>query len=328
MPHELGHATATDCATTPEVGESLAISKFADAIAPLGDPLVPSWAWALAANREEARTELLTEGVKAVMQLSRGEDAGLVNAVILNAAALSASELRESVAVLIELVLSSLREEGFLHPARMWTFVPGIHDQMADDVNRYHVFNMGRYDAFTRWFGPSTGFESVLPAASAVGHFSDNLVISALGLRLPGLPIDNPRQTRAFAYSLAHGPRPPCFARAMLVRLPVGPRLLLSGTASIRGEASVHMGSLENQLSETFENIEQLLQSMREHETFKMSGIQTARVYFSRAGDWPAIRAGVSARLPVCAAVEYFPALICRAELLVELEATLAPSSS
>jgi enamine deaminase RidA (YjgF/YER057c/UK114 family) len=210
----------------------------------------------------------------------------------------------------------------------MWNFLPEIHGRMGEGLDRYRVFNLGRFDAFAGWFGADgPGSPApVLPAASAVGHYGDHLVVSALGLRTQGAPVENPRQTPAFAYSRAHGPRPPCFARATVVRLPAGPRLLVSGTASIRGEDSVHPGSLTLQLAETFENIDRLARCVRGTDRFDLTGIESARVYFPRPADRTLLASSVSARLPVTASVEFFPAWVCRPELLVEIEATLAPS--
>jgi enamine deaminase RidA (YjgF/YER057c/UK114 family) len=200
---------------------------------------------------------------------------------------------------------------------------------MGDGLDRYRVFNLGRFDAFADWFGAG-GPElpvPVLPAASAVGHCGDHLVVCALGMGTPGAPVENPRQIPAFAYSRAHGPRPPCFARATVARLPAGLRLLVSGTASIRGEDSVHPGSLTLQLAETFENIDRLARSVRGADRFDLSGIESARVYFPRPGDRTLLASNVSAKLPVTASVEFFPAWVCRSELHVEIEATLAPSN-
>ncbi|MFA6047031.1 MAG: hypothetical protein WC718_18770, partial [Phycisphaerales bacterium] len=162
--------------------------------------------------------------------------------------------------------------------------------------------------------------------ASALGHDGTRLTVAALGLEAPGVPIENPRQVSAFAYSRAHGPKPPCFARAMLAKLPTGTRLLVSGTASIRGEDSLHAGSLDKQLEETFENLARLVHTARSGHRFGLSSTDTARVYFPRSTDREALMAAVAARLPSSTAVEFVPAMVCRTELLVEIEATLVPS--
>lgn len=295
----------------------------------LARAIVPSWARELAPSVPESRVVGLSDGACVVLESSRGTDAGVAMAVVPCASRLSPSSFRSCVAEVYALVREGLRECGFASPVRMWNFLPGIHDCMGHELDRYRVFNLGRYDAFAGWFGVGgpEAIVPVLPAASAVGHQGDFLVVTALGLKAPGSPVENPRQTPAFAYSTAHGPRPPCFARATVAQLPAGPRLLVSGTASIRGEDSVHAGSLPRQLAETIENIERLAQSVLGQERFELSGIESARVYFPRSSDRGLLASSLSARLPQTASVEFFPAWICRRELLVEIEATLAPSA-
>ena len=80
---------------------------------------------------------------------------------------------------------------------------------MGDQLDRYRVFNIGRYDAMCRWFGGAGAFARTLPAATAVGHPGDHFSVHALGSPAPGVPVENPRQLPAFEYSPAHGIRPP-----------------------------------------------------------------------------------------------------------------------
>jgi len=290
--------------------------------------MIPSWVCELAPHAAEFRAVPLAEGTSATLELSCGDGASLVTAVVAHANWLSAEGLRASVAALYESVLGAMKASGFPHPVRMWSFVPGIHERLAAGMDRYRLFNLGRYDAFARCLGEPASFANFLPAATAVGHFGDDLVVCALGLRTPGMAIENPRQVPASAYSRAHGPRPPCFARAMIAQLPTGSRLLVSGTASIRGEDSVHAGSLTDQLDETFKNLDRLVRNVDGVDRFSLKGVESARVYFPRATDRALLTAAVPKRLPESATVEFVPAWICREELLVEIEAKLAPEPS
>ncbi len=310
-------------------GCPLILDQSTKLLAPALMPMVPSWARELAPTVVEARSIAVAGGAaSAEIEYSRGEGAAMVTAVVPHAARLSAPALRACVAEVFGSMLAGLGGGRFAHPVRMWTFVPGIHDSMGAGIDRYRVFNMGRHDAFTKWFGDAAALGSVLPAASAVGHDGEALAMCTLGLRTPGVAVENPRQTPALAYSLTHGPKPPCFTRAMVAKLPTGTRLLVSGTASIRGEDSLHAGSIQRQLDETFKNLDRLVQSVQGADVFSLDGVETARVYFPRATDHEALLAGVAARLPASATIEYVPAWICRAELLVEIEATLAPLPS
>jgi len=299
-----------------------------ESLVALAKPMIPSWASALAPCIIDSRMIALAAGARAGLDLARSDGLGMATAVVQHATRLSAEEFRSSVAEVIALVLDGLSECGFPHPVRMWNFVPGIHACMGDGLDRYRVFNLGRFDAFSRCFGGARpeAFAQRLPAASAVGHQGEHLVVCALGSLTPGVPVENPRQTPSFGYSQVYGPKPPCFARATVARMPAGTRLLVSGTASIRGEDSVHEGSLNAQLEETFKNLDGLFRNVRGEERFELSGIENARVYFPRAVDCGPLATGVLARFPATASVEFFPAAVCRAELLVEIEATLAPS--
>src|SRR5207245_5110724 len=66
-----------------------------------------------------------------------------------------------------------------------------------------------------------------------------------------------PRQIPAYNYSSRFGPQPPCCSRATLLQQRDDrPQLLLvGGTASIRGEDSVHVGEVAPQALETFCNL-------------------------------------------------------------------------
>jgi hypothetical protein len=262
-----------------------------------------------------------------IIEISECQGASLVCATLSNADRLPTATLCLAVREMYKTVLHALRSTRSPHLVRMWNFVPGIHARMGADLDRYRVFNIGRYDALSQWFGGAVEFGRVLPAASAVGHSGHHLSIHALGSSIPGIPFENPRQSAAFDYSHAHGPRPPCFARATLAHLPTGVQLLVSGTASIRGEDSVHFNSLSEQFDETIETIELLARSVRGEHRFDPAGIRTARVYHLRKADLPWLVEHTTARLPADARVEYIQADICRAELLVEIEATIAPSA-
>ncbi|MFZ4574773.1 MAG: hypothetical protein ACOYN0_10280 [Phycisphaerales bacterium] len=250
------------------------------------------------------------------------DDATFVCLRLPGADALNAADLRLAVVEMYRLIFSTLEAER-RHPVRAWHAIPSIHQPMGDELDRYRVFNIGRFDAFVERFGDPSSFGRTLFAASAVGHGGDDLTISVLATRERGRPMENPLQTPAFGYSRAYGPRPPCFARATLARIAGAPKLLVSGTASIRGEDSTNPGSLESQTNETLENIGVLAAAFGE--PYSLSGCDTARVYLPRPEDSPWIAEFLSARLPAAAEIECCHADVCRPELLVEIEVTILP---
>lgn len=199
---------------------------------------------------------------------------------------------------------------GFPHLLRAWNVVPAIN-RPQDGLERYRRFCRGRAEAFEAHHG--AGFEALLPASSAVGSAEGPLVMWFLAAREPGVHHENPRQVSAWAYPARYGPRSPSFARA--TRCPAGAaggRLLLSGTASIVGHRSVHLGDVSGQLDETLRNLETLLAAGDE--------LAAVRVYVRHAADAGQVRDALERRLGAELPALYLCADICREELLVEVE--------
>jgi len=256
----------------------------------------------------------------------------LVQTAIPDCAALDAVTLQQAVADAYAGLREALDATGH-SPVRFWNFVPGIHADMGDGRDRYMVFNAGRFAAFERWFGQAALFTRTIPTASAVGIGSGALTISALGAREAGLPVENPRQIPAYRYSARYGPLPPCFARGTIVSgLGAGHALLVGGTASIVGEASLHDRDARHQALETFENLASLVAAARRQvaalgETTADATPRAAfdaftelRVYIVRDADAPLLREMVTERFGRTARIEFAQADLCRRELLVEIE--------
>src|SRR5688572_13037788 len=111
-----------------------------------------------------------------------------------NAVHLEAEELRANVASAYRAVIGSLMKIG-RYPVRFWNFIPDIGAPMVDGLDRYMVFNAGRYDAYSDQVG-------ALGTASAVGIRGSDLFIHCLALDERGTPVENPRQTPAWQYSV------------------------------------------------------------------------------------------------------------------------------
>jgi hypothetical protein len=195
------------------------------------------------------------------------------------------------------------------------------------------AFNAGRYEAYSQWFGGSGDFDRTVPTASAVGHDGADLVIHALGSKTPGIAIANPRQIAPHRYSERFGAKPPCFARATVVPGGAGDprRILVGGTASIRGEESTHLGDLVQQTQETFDNLAYLIRAAAPNaesfngisEAEKISWLgkfRNLRIYYVRETDRPTIETMARSVFSRDCMVDYLRADLCRAELLVEIE--------
>lgn len=229
--------------------------------------------------------------------------------------------LEQAVADAYRLLGSSMQRETRWHPVRIWNFLPRILADGGQGMDRYMRFNAGRYRAFTEWLSGPEQFSCSLPTASAVGHGGADLVVWALGARRSGSSIANPRQTNPHLYSRRFGPFPPCFARAMrLTRPRSGDLLLVGGTSSVRGENSVHVGNVRQQLAETLENLAALVRQAFGQTKEPLSDYRALRIYFPRQSDLPSLQADIGKAFPSIADLEWQQAELCRGDLLVEIE--------
>ncbi|MFC6016098.1 FkbO/Hyg5 family chorismatase [Plantactinospora solaniradicis] len=193
---------------------------------------------------------------------------------------------------------------GYPYVVRMWNFVGRINEPNADGLEIYRDFCRGRAEAFDSSPLP----RDTLPAATGVGAHTEGVTFYLLARRAAGhVAVENHRQVPAYHYPDRYGPRPPSFARAS--RLPDG-ELLISGTASILGHATVHPGDVVAQCRTTLANLATLAADL--------SALQAVKVYVRHTGDLDAVRR-------LCTEVfvgdvAYLVTDLCRTDLLVEME--------
>jgi chorismate lyase / 3-hydroxybenzoate synthase len=220
-----------------------------------------------------------------------------------------------------------MRVRGYPYWLRAWNYLAAI-TQGEGEAERYRRFNAGRYSAV----GLSSGIAHNLPAASALGmdeSGSDSVgfVLSCLAGKRPGAQIENPRQVSAALYPPRYGLRSPMFARAALVPNGSGAQLLVSGTASIVGHESLHIGDAERQLEETARNFEALVTAAMDADVGRPKAtrveLESLKVYLRDPADYDRLLPDVR-RLFDVAEPLVLRADICRRELLVEIEGTYA----
>ena len=210
--------------------------------------------------------------------------------------------------------------ESYSNLLRIWHYFPHINAS-ENGQERYHGFNAGRHEAFTAK-ARIIGKESV-PAACALGSRSGPMVIYFLASKTPGMPLENPRQTSAYHYPAQYGPRSPTFSRAMLVGAGRQQKLFISGTASILGHETRHQGDASAQARETVENIRALLEEAR-RAGFEPSDAErqwALKIYLNDSTYLSLVRAQVIAEFGAALQVIYLQADVCRADLLLEIEA-------
>lgn len=266
---------------------------------------------------------------------SRREGGGwtLISGAIEGARGMGALELQRRVCEVYAELGAELSRGRALYPLRFWNFVPGIHEGMGDGLDRYMVFNAGRFAGFASWHVGGEDFGPRLSTASGVGHEGTALVVHCLAGPTPGTPVENPRQIPAYRYSKRLGPLPPCFARATVLDRRPGEaaRVLVGGTAAVRGEDSVHEGDLIGQIGETLENMGALAceaGGVAGASGAGLSRYRELRVYVTRAEDEAEVLGAIEGAFAGVGRVEVMRASICRRELLVEIEGVAEVSGS
>ena len=117
----------------------------------------------------------------------------------------------------------------------------------------------------------------------------------------------------------------PKFERAKLIETANGACCFVSGTAAIRGEASMDASSAKLQTIMTIENIEHLVskENLVKYgcKPYDLKYVQL-QVFIKNEEDYEEVRAVVEQAYPNMAVV-YSIADVCRSELLVEIEGIL-----
>jgi len=214
---------------------------------------------------------------------------------------------------------------GYPHILRTWNVIEDINRDQGG-LERYRQFCLGRHEAFQRHRPDLTGR---YPAASAIGSTAGGLNVYFIAAKVPGTPIENPNQVSAFHYPVQYGPRSPSFSRALAKAWADGEgraNLFISGTASISGHETRHVGNLAAQIDQTLENLETLVA-----EAGRKTGIgfdlrnpdSLMKAYVRRPEDFAQVRDAVTARLGDAVGVLYLRADICREALLVEIDGVL-----
>lgn len=271
--------------------------------------------------------ELLT------LAIANGPHFRLTRVSLVEAAFMDVLTLQQAIADAYRAVFDHL--DGW-HAVRFWAFIPEIHADMGAGLDRYMAFNAGRYAACSAHFGSREAFGWSLPTGSAVGvRGRRDLQVYCLSSAAPGRPVENPRQVPAYLYSRRYGPLPPCFARA--TGLPPDQEgralLLVGGTASIRGEDSLHSDDIEAQLEETLRNLASVVRaaslgngalaaSEQGDGGEWLARFRELRVYYLREQHEDGILDKIATAFRQLARVELAHSQLCRNDLLVEMEGT------
>jgi chorismate lyase/3-hydroxybenzoate synthase len=217
--------------------------------------------------------------------------------------------IREATHAAYRAIREFQRASGFPHLLRMWNYLDAVNEG-AGDQERYRQFCVGRATGL----GESATVE--YPAATAIGRQlrTHELQVFWIAGRVPGTAIENPRQVSAYRYPRVHGPVSPSISRATLSN---DGALLISGTASIVGHVSQHIGDPVAQLEETLRNLDALMQrALPRPDAADMGAL---KVYLRDPQRLPELQSLLQQRYPKVPVI-YLAADICRRELLLEIE--------
>jgi hypothetical protein len=217
-------------------------------------------------------------------------------------------------------LLEATRARG-RHLARIWNYVADINADSAEGLEIYRAFCRGRSLAFE-----SAGWSEPLPAASAVGGAPGMLAVIFAAARERPLARENPEQVPAFEYPPDYGPRPPSFSRAMQVEADGRRWTFVSGTSAIKGHASQCPGDLDGQVACTLDNLRLISREcgLGDRLAAGADAERHFKIYLRRAADLERVRAALAGEwLRADDRVCWLRADICRAELLLEIEATV-----
>jgi len=232
-----------------------------------------------------------------------------------------AEAYREATRSVYRRTMTLLHDLGYPHLVRMWNHIADINHTNAGGLEVYRDFCQGRAEGLEE---AGTDMSAGLPAATGIGSRGDGVVVYFIAER-SGAPLhfENPRQVPAHRYPREYGPRSPSFARATL--LPSSEKLFLSGTASIIGHRSTHVGDLDGQCDTTLENIRLLLASVSEKTGGKveMDSFTMLKAYVRHESDVPHVRRRLREEVGPLVPLELFNVDICRSELLLEIEGVL-----
>lgn len=215
-----------------------------------------------------------------------------------------------------------LAGSGYPQALRIWNYLAAITEG-DDDAERYRQFCVGRARGM-----PSPAQYS---AATAIGMpvlasgAPRLLQIYFLAAKSPGTGLENPRQLSAYRYPRQYGPQPPTFARAMLAPTiaAASAPLLISGTASVRGHASVHADDVIAQLDETLLNLRTVLEAARELQPSLPPAFgehSVLKAYLRDPFQASMVVSALHSRLPAGTPLLLLHADVCRAELLIEID--------
>lgn len=268
--------------------------------------------------------EPLESGQQGVIRHRQG-DTLLYGCLSLDDSAAEAPEdartpLQRATETAYQAIFELLDARGYHAILRIWNYFPAINRE-SHAIERYRQFNIGRQDAF---LARGRSIADKAPAACALGAAGGGLQIAFLATRTDVISVENPRQLSAYHYPSQYGPRSPTFSRAGLVRLGGRDMLFISGTASIVGHQTLHQDDVRAQTRECLDNIAAIVAEANRRAPdagFRLNTL-AYKVYVRDLEDLDTVRREMAHYIGGPVPAIFLQADVCRADLLVEIEAS------
>ncbi len=314
-------ATSDPKRHTPAKGHRLAVISYGGAEPDICDGLSIRVPLAIAAGTDYAEVWSSSTPIERYrigrLDIAATGDAALVSLIVPN----TGTDLEQAGHDAYAELLDYLQRQNYSHLIRTWNYFPAINARHLGE-ERYQRFCVGRYRAFSERFHD---FLPLLPAATAIGSHDGDITLFVLASKTPGMHIENPRQVSAYAYPRQYGRVSPSFARATVKSWGEELHLYVSGTASIVGHESRHIGDVQAQLSEIGTNLDALANTCRAHSlriptTPALRGMDFIKVYIRDPAHADEIRGVIENHYQRSAPTLYLIGDVCREELLVEVE--------
>ncbi len=232
---------------------TLAVVRFACDGASDPDPRIVTTPLAhrgAALNEIWTTTGPVSSGQDGDIAYARGEDVLMAHLALPD----DGSDIRGLAYTAYQRMLAWLAQQEGFQLWRCWNIFAQVNAGEGDR-ERYREFSVGRFAALEE---AEMADCHLFPAATAIGSATGPLFLMILAGRKPAALFENPRQVSAWNYPRQYGPRSPSFARAAQTPVPPG-AILVSGTASVVGHETRHVGNWQGQLQETLTNLESLL---------------------------------------------------------------------
>ncbi|CAH9017829.1 hypothetical protein [Candidatus Nitrosacidococcus sp. I8] len=302
----------------------LCIIRFGDYLTHIDDPRV------ITVNLPELQVPQLstvevwrtTQGLEAGYDKERGIWYSRTDSILFGYLQIeenNTSSLNETTYHIYRSIIECQQNLNYPYLLRTWNYLPHIHNE-EEGLERYRAFCLGRH----RTLETLPNFERFLVAATATGTSTGKTLVYFLAATNPGERVENPRQVSAFRYPFYYAPRSPSFSRATLKRWHSEIHFYISGTASIIGHETKHIGKPLVQLEETLNNLHALIKNANQVHQLHIKNLQELsllKVYIRQGVEVGPIAQYLKEALGNTVPTIFLQGDICREELLVEIEA-------